>query len=283
LSIIDLHVHSTFSDGTCTPSEIIRLAEASGIGAVAITDHDTIDGIDEFESYKSELVKKIKGIEISVQMGELNFHMVGLFLDHKNHYFTDKIDYLKKARIERNHKIVKKLNELQFDITIEELEEIAKGEIGRPHISEILLKKGYFTDRNDVFNKLLKKGAPAYFDKFRYSPKEAISLIKEHAKGLSVLAHPGLINLKRSQKRELISQLKDWGLDAIEVYYSEHTSDEIRFLEDIAKRFKLLKSGGSDFHGENKKGIFLGTGRNNNLNIDFSFYQNLKNFWEGRG
>jgi predicted metal-dependent phosphoesterase TrpH len=281
MEIIDLHIHSTFSDGTLTPTEIVKLAEKRKIKVVALTDHDTINGLDEFEKAESNYVEKVNGIEISVQMKDFNFHMVGLFVDYKNEQFQMKINYLKKARSDRNIKIVKKLNELGYSITIEELEEIAEGEIGRPHISQILLQKGYFRDKQEVFNKLLKKGAPAYFNKFRYSPEESIDIIKNMGKGISILAHPGLLPFKRSEKAQIIQYLKSLGLDGIEVFYSEHSLDETDFLKKLAAKNNLLVSGGTDFHGENKIGIDLGTGRGN-LKIDYSIYEKLKEYWKQR-
>ena len=220
MELIDLHIHSTYSDGTLTPTEIIREAEKNRIKAISITDHDTVDGLDEFNCCKSNYVEKVNGIEISVQMKNFNFHMVGLFLDYKNEEFRTKVDYLKTARDTRNIKILNKLNELGYSITYEELENIANGEIGRPHIAEILLKKKYFKDKREIFEKLLKKGAPAYFDKFRYNPVEAINLIKNKAKGISILAHPGLLPFSKKDKFKIIKELKDAGLDGLEVYYS---------------------------------------------------------------
>ena len=278
MDIIDLHIHSTYSDGTLTPYEIVKLSEKKRIKAIALTDHDTIDGLYEFNNSNSDYVEKVNGIEISVQMNDFNFHMVGLFLDLNNDEFIYKINYLKEARTERNRKIIKKLNELGFKISYEEIKEVAGGEIGRPHISKVLLDKGYFNDKREIFDKLLKKGAPAYFDKFRYSPKVAIDLIKNKAKGISILAHPGLLPFKRSRKREIIKYLKGLGLDGIEVFYSEHTVEETNFMKNLSDEFNLLASGGTDFHGANKKGIELGTGRDKNLAIDYSVFEKLQNY-----
>ncbi len=281
MNIIDLHIHSTYSDGTLTPTEIVRLAEERKVKVIAITDHDTINGLEEFEKVDTNYVEKVNGVEISVQMKDFNFHMVGLFIDYKNEQFRQKIDYLKKARSNRNVKIIQKLNDLGYEITLEELEVIAKGEIGRPHISQILLEKGYFKDKQEVFNKLLKKGAPAYFDKFRYSPEEAVNIIKNIGNGIAILAHPGLLPFKRSEKAQIISYLKEIGIDGLEVYYSEHSPDETKFLKELATKNELLISGGTDFHGKNKLGINLGTGRGN-LNIDYAIFEQLKEFWYER-
>ena len=281
MGIIDLHIHSTFSDGTLTPKEIVKKAEQSGISVIALTDHDTFNGLDDFLSVKSDKIEKVKGIEISVQMRDFNFHLVGLFIDYMNEEFAEKINYLKKARIDRNRKIVSKLNELGFGISYEELEKIAGEEIGRPHFSELLIRKGYFKDKREVFDKLLKKGAPAYFDKFRYDPLEAINLVKKKAKGISILAHPGLLPFKRKEKYKIIKELKEAGLDGLEVYYSEHTAEEVQFLEQVAKELNLVVSGGTDFHGDNKQGISLGVGRGN-LKIDYNVYEKLKKLWEAK-
>jgi predicted metal-dependent phosphoesterase TrpH len=277
MDIIDLHIHSTYSDGTLTPTEIVRKAEQEKIKVIAITDHDTIEGLEEFNMCGSNYVEKVNGVEISVQMRDFNFHMVGLFIDYSDEEFREKINLLKNARIDRNRKIIKKLNELGYSITYEELEEIAKGEIGRPHFSQILLKKNYFRDKREVFEKLLKKGAPAYFDKFRFNPEEAIKLIKNQGKGISILAHPGLLPFPKKEKLAIITELKKAGLDGLEIYYSEHTPEEIAFLKKIAKDLKLAVSGGTDFHGDNKPGISLGIGRGN-LRVEYKIFEELKNF-----
>ncbi len=281
MNFIDLHIHSTYSDGTFSPAEIVKIAEEKQIKVVAITDHDTINGLEEFEKVKSNYVEKVPGVEISVQMKDFNFHMVGLFINWHNKEFQEKINYLKKARANRNVKILSKLNELGYKVTMEELEKIADGEIGRPHISQLLLQKGYFKDKQEVFNKLLKKGAPAYFDKFRFSPEEAVNIIKNLGNGLAILAHPGLLPFKRAEKIQIIEYLKEIGIDGIEVYYSEHSKDETEFLKQLAIKNNLLISGGTDFHGKNKIGIELGYGRGN-LKIDYSIYERLKEYWEER-
>ncbi len=276
MGIIDLHTHSTFSDGTLTPEEIIKLADKIQLSAVALTDHDTVSGLDDFMNFYACNVEKIPGVEISVQMQGYNFHMVGLFIDKSNGIIEEKLQILQNERANRNYKIIEKLNQLGFKISIDELMEIAGEQLGRPHIATLLFKKGYCSSPKEAFEKFLKKGAPAYFDKFRYSPEEAIKMIHS-SNGIAIIAHPGLINISNTEKVELIKYLKNMGLDGIEVFYSDHTKEDEKFFYEIALRENLLISGGSDFHGENKKGIELGTGRGN-LNIDYKYLEKMKQY-----
>ncbi len=278
MGFIDLHTHSTYSDGTLTPSEIVKLAENLKLKAVALTDHDTVSGLKEFLQSETEKVEKIPGVEISVQMRDFNFHMVGLFIDINRGIIQEKLDILQKERANRNYKIIAKLNEHGYKITIDELMEIAGEQLGRPHIAQVLYKKGYFSSPKEAFEKCLKKGAIAYFDKFRYSPEEAIKMIHE-SNGIAIFAHPGLLNIKKNEKIELINYLKDRGLDGIEVFYSDHTEDDEKFFLEIANRENLLISGGSDFHGDNKKDIKLGSGRDN-LKIEYKFLEKMKKYLE---
>ncbi len=276
MEIIDLHTHSTYSDGTLTPEEIVNHADNIGLKAVALTDHDTVSGLDDFMKANPKKVEKVPGVEISVQMEGYNFHMVGLFIDKSNGIIEEKLEILQKERANRNFKIIKKLNELGFKISIDELKEIAGEQLGRPHIAFMLYKKGYCSSPEEAFEKFLRKGAPAYFDKFRYSPKEAIDMIHS-SKGIAILAHPGLIKIDNNEKIELVKFLKTLGLDGIEVFYSDHTEEDEKFFMEIAKKEGLLISGGSDFHGENKKGIALGYGRNN-LKIDYLYLKRMKEY-----
>ncbi len=276
MGTIDLHTHSTFSDGTLTPEEVIKLADEIKLAAVALTDHDTVSGLDDFMNVSSCNVEKVPGVEISVQMKGYNFHMLGLFIDKSNGIIEEKLEILQKERANRNYKIIKKLNELGFKISIDELMEIAGEQLGRPHIATLLSKKGYCSSPKEAFEKYLKKGAPAYFDKFRYSPEEAINMIHD-SKGIAIIAHPGLINISNEEKIELIKYLKSIGLDGIEVFYSDHTKEDEEFLYEIAIKENLLISGGSDFHGENKKGIELGSGRGN-LKVDYKYLEKMKQY-----
>ena len=177
MELIDLHTHSTYSDGTLTPVEIIKLAEEINLKAVALTDHDTVSGIDDFLNCKNNLVEKVPGVEISVEMKDFNFHMVGLFIEKNNGIIEEKLEILKRERANRNIKIINKLNEIGFEISIDELKKIAGEQLGRPHIAFLLHKKGYVYSPEEAFEKYLSKGKVAYFDKFRYSFVPMIKII----------------------------------------------------------------------------------------------------------
>ncbi len=266
---VDLHTHSTFSDGTLSPKEIVELAERIGLKGVALTDHDTIDGLDEFLSVDTE-IELVPGLEISCQHKN-TLHMLGYYIDRNNSELLETLWWLRKKREERNQKIVERLKELGMKVSLEELMEEAGGEVvGRPHIASLLVKKGYVSHMKEAFERYLKKGGPAYFDKVRLSPERAIGLIKR-AKGIPVLAHPVSLGLDPSELKDFLIYLKSLGLEGIEVIYPEHTSEDIAFFRSLAKKLSLLETGGTDFHGENKEGIELGM-----LEVPYEFLKRLK-------
>ncbi len=274
--MIDLHTHSTASDGTLSPEELVYLAKKEKLQALALTDHDTIDGLKPaYKTAKEVDLPFLCGIEISIKFeGPGHFHLLGYFLEPKIPKINEVLLKLKKAREERNKKMIEKLNNLGIRITLEELKEIAQGEIGRPHMANLLVKKGIVKSFEEAFQKYLKKGAPAYVPKALLLPEEAIKLILE-AKGVPVLAHPVTLKLNLLELKNYIKKLKDFGLMGIEVFYPEHTTDFTKFLMEFAKELGLLLTGGSDFHGKNKPDIKLGKGLNN-LNVPFECYKNLE-------
>jgi len=274
--LIDLHTHSTASDGTLSPEELVYLAKKEKLQALALTDHDTIDGLKPaYKTAKEVDLPFLCGIEISIKFeGPGHFHLLGYFLEPKIPKINEVLLKLKKAREERNKKMIEKLNNLGIRITLEELKEIAQGEIGRPHMANLLVKKGIVKSFEEAFQKYLKKGAPAYVPKALLLPEEAIKLILE-AKGVPVLAHPVTLKLNLLELKNYIKKLKDFGLMGIEVFYPEHTTDFTKFLMEFAKELGLLLTGGSDFHGKNKPDIKLGKGLNN-LNVPFECYKNLE-------
>lgn len=274
--MIDLHTHSTASDGTFSPEELVYLAKKEKLQALALTDHDTIDGLKSAYNTAKDLdLPFLCGIEISIKFeGPGHLHLLGYFLEPEIPKINDSLLKLKKAREERNKKMIEKLNNLGIKITLEELKEIAQGEIGRPHMAILLVKKGIVKSFEEAFQKYLKKGAPAYAPKALLLPEEAIKLILE-AKGIPVLAHPVTLKLNLLELKKYIKILKNFGLMGIEVFYPEHTTDFTKFLIECAKELGLLLTGGSDFHGENKPDIKLGKGLNN-LNVPFECYKNLE-------
>jgi predicted metal-dependent phosphoesterase TrpH len=282
--MIDLQMHSCFSDGSMTPSQLVQQAKQLGLYAISLTDHDTIDGIPEFLQAGKELnILTIPGVEISVDTKlprNGHMHMLGLFLDHQDPNLKSKLDYLRSHRNERAEKILYKLKELGAEVSLEELQkEAGEGSIGRPHIAKILLRKGIVSTLQEAFDVYLAKGKPAYVDKVKFDEENAISLIKK-AGGLAVLAHPHFMNYHNFEETsDKIVQLKDMGLDGFEVYYSGLEKTFTQKLIKLAQEHDFVISGGSDYHGINKDNIKMGTGKND-LKIPDEIYYNLKEKWE---
>ena len=282
--MIDLQMHSCFSDGSMTPTQLVQEAKQLGLSAIALTDHDTIDGIPEFLQAGTELnILTIPGVEISVDTKlprNGHMHMLGLFINPQDPNLKSKLDYLRSHRNERAQKILYKLKELGAEVSLEELQkEAGEGSIGRPHIAKILLRKGIVSSLQEAFDVYLAKGKPAYVDKIKFDEVNAISLIKK-AGGLAILAHPHLMNYNNSEETSAkIMQLKDMGLDGFEVYYSGLEKSLTQQLIKLAQQHDFVISGGSDYHGKNKDNIKMGTGRND-LKIPDEIYFGLKEKWE---
>ena len=258
---VDLHCHSTASDGTLPPREVVQLAAAAGLSALALTDHDTVAGVPEAAAAAAELgIDFLPGIEISASYPRPGtMHLLGYGIDPASpqlHAFTAE---LQASRHERNLKIVDLLRQKGIAITFDEVREVAgEGVIGRPHFAKILIDKGYCKTPAACFNKYLGQGGSAYVDKEQFTPFGAIALIHA-AGGLVSLAHPK--QLRKENDAQLVGEIKglaDAGLDALEVIHSDHRESFVAHLSDLADRFGLLKTGGSDFHGSNKAHISLG-------------------------
>ncbi len=266
---IDLHVHSTASDGTYTPSEVVSYAAEKNLYAIALTDHDTIDGISEARQAALEQGDRlivIPGIEISADFHGTDIHILGLNIDYTNKEFLRKIDECKRLRIERNKKMIQKLNALGFPITEETVSQRygKKASITRAHFARYLLDEGYVKTKEEAFTKYLNKGAPCYIPRTQMTPEEAISVILK-AGGHPVLAHPLLYKLDRDMVLKLIGYLKELGMEGIEGIYSLNSSEDDAFLLKTAKMYGLYITGGSDFHGTNKPDIDMGVGKGNLL------------------
>jgi len=279
--MIDLHTHSTASDGTFSPSELVRLAKSEGLKALALTDHDTTSGLKEaYETALEEGVPFLCGVEISVKFdGPGHFHLLGYFLTPEIPSLEETLCELQKARRRRNELMVEKLRNLGIEISLSELEAIAQGEIGRPHFARLLVEKGVVKSFDEAFEKYLKKGAPAYVPKALLTPDEAIRKILE-SQGVPVLAHPITLKLDKTSLSKYLEELKDLGLMGVEAYYSEHNQSFTDFLLSQARRLGLLVTGGSDFHGKNKPDIKLGRGFGN-LRVPLECFENLKKALEG--
>lgn len=267
MNLIDLHSHSTASDGSLSPREVVAQAHKAGLTALALTDHDTIEGLDEAILAGQELgLTVIPGVEISIQGDELlgkpaSLHVLGLWVDRRHPGLLAGLTTLQEARARRNPQIVRKFNELGIPLTLEEVATHAGGQlIGRPHFAQALLERGLVRDRGEAFGRYLAAGAQAYVPKYRFPPAEGIALLRA-AGGLPVLAHPGLLKLPHFDLESLARRLMGMGLEGLEALYSEHDSATRLGLTRLAARLGLVVSGGSDFHGRAKPEIALGTGR----------------------
>jgi len=277
MSYVDLHLHTTASDGVMRPAEIVRYAKEKGLQAIAITDHDTIDGLEEGVSEGKKMgFEVIPGVEISAKHSPGSMHLLGYFLDIDHPFLNERLQYLQKARAERNPKIVEKLNELGINVTYEEVQEASGGgQVGRPHFAHVLVRKGYVRNFQEAFDRFLKKGASAYVEKFRFTPTEALDFIRK-ARGIAVLAHPNTLGLKGySELENLLLQLVGEGLKGIEVYYPEHSSSEIAQYKTLAQRHGLVTTGGTDYHGIEGTDLDIGVGRGE-MRLPYSIVLELK-------
>ncbi len=256
---VDLHSHSTVSDGSFSPEEVIHKAAEIGLAAIALTDHDNIDGVNvAMEAGKAVGIMVVPGVEISAQFEGGTLHILGYFFNPRDEKLREKLSLFQKARAERNPRIAKKLQGLGIDITYEEVQKIAGSpQVGRPHFAQILIRKGIVKDLNEAFERFLGKGKAAYVDKYRCPPEEAFEMIQA-AGGVAVLAHPFTLNLSDSALVTMIRKWASLGLRGMEVFYPEHSEDIIDRYTRIANTFSLIKTGGSDFHGNNKEGSILG-------------------------
>ncbi len=275
--MIDLHTHTTASDGTYSPKDLVKLAREEGLEAVAITDHDTIAGNEEALQAGGQLdFEVVPGVEISADAPFGSVHIVGLYIDPTNGEMEATLKELREFREERNRKMVRRLEELGIHITMEELAKEAGGDlIGRPHFASLLVKKGAVRDYHEAFDKYLKAGGQAYLDKKRLPAEEAIRMIT-NAGGTPILAHPYTLRQKDEDNfEENVRFLIQRGLQGIEVYYTEHSAGEEALFADIARRYNLVISGGSDFHGEVKPDIRLGSGFGN-MHIPYRVLEDIK-------
>lgn len=260
-SFVDLHCHSTASDGTFTPTEVVRLAKELNLCGLALTDHDTVGGVAEAGAEASRLkIDFLPGIEISAEFPQPGtMHILGYGVDPESPSLKDLTRQLLEGRDNRNPRIVERLQSLNVAITMDEVEAEAKGGVvGRPHIAAILLRKGYVSSIKHAFDKYLAPGGLAYFDKERLSPRRALELIRESG-GVPVLAHPSQLRTTNdTQLAGVIKDLVDLGLQGLEIIHSDHTPEQVEKYAALADRHGLAKTGGSDFHGANKRNINLG-------------------------
>ena len=278
---IDLHVHSTASDGTLTPAQILELAEAQHLRAIAITDHDTIDGSKEaLQVGIPSSLDFLTGVELSAAPPSFlrrsgSFHILGYGLRLDDDELNQTLLVLQHARENRNPAIIERLGRLGFDMTLAEVVEmVGESQIGRPHIARLMQKKGYVHSIDEAFDRYLGTGKPAYVDKYRISCQRALGIIRG-AGGIPILAHPYLLRLKEATEMEkLVVSLKKIGLEGIEALYPEHPPQATAFYEELAGRHHLLITGGTDFHGSLRTEIQLGIGTGD-FHVPFELYERL--------
>jgi predicted metal-dependent phosphoesterase TrpH len=280
---IDLHIHSTASDGSLTPADIIDQAQKLELAAIAITDHDSVNGSKEaLQIGIPPSLRFLTGVEISAAHppffpGSGSFHILGydIRLDHGD--LNQTLNKLQAARRNRNPEILKRLNKLGFQISFKEVkQEVAEGQLGRPHIAYAMMKKGFVASIDEAFDRYLGAGKPAYVDKYRIECEQAVKIIRD-AGGIPVLAHPAHLNIENEQELEaLLQKLKKIGLAGIEVYYSGHSARQIRQYTALARKYGLLMTGGTDFHGSITPKIKMGSGTGD-LFVPYILYEDLVN------
>ena len=278
---IDLHIHTTASDGTFTPSEIIQMALARGLGAIAITDHDTLAGSRAALAMQPpDHLNILSGVEISTAAPEGfpmagSLHILGYGVDLDDEPLEQALVDLQHGRDERIPKIVTKLNRAGIPVSIADvMAMVVEGSAGRPHVAQALILAGVARDVNDAFDRFLAKGQPGYVEKRRIDCRQAIALIRG-AGGIAVLAHPYLAPGGQSAAlADLLATLCDMGLQGIEAYYSRHSPQNVALYLEMARRFDLVVTGGSDFHGDLIPDIQLGNGEGD-LSIPYSVYEAL--------
>ena len=268
--MIDLHVHTTASDGEYSPSEVIQLAKDNNVTTIAITDHDTTEGIEEaLEAGKKLGIEVIPGIELNAKVEKGKMHIVGYFININDKDFLKSMEDLKKDRKERNKKFIEEFNKKGIHITLEQVKKYVIGNVvGKPHFARTLYDNGYITNIKEAysnyfnvepFNKIKRKGI---------TPKEAIQMIKD-AGGIAVIAHPVTLKLEDEELKNKIKELKEYGLDGVECYNNIHTTEDIEKLKKIARENNLLITAGSDFHGPiTTPNVEIGKGKNNNIISD---------------
>ncbi|KHK01593.1 PHP domain-containing protein [Desulfovibrio sp. TomC] len=269
MAFIDLHTHTTASDGTLAPKELVDRAAGLGLVAVAITDHDTLAGLPEARAAgEKHGLDVVAGVELSVADDRGSIHLVGLFLPDSPGRLAERLDWLRERRHDRNHRILEKLKALGVSLDYASVTALAQGAVGRPHIAQALLAQGVVSSFKEAFTRFLGAYGKAYVPKDKLTLTHAIGLL--HAEGgLAVLAHPYLLGLSGPALAETVARYRDAGLDAIEAFYTEHSQYQTLEYLALARKLGLAVSGGSDFHGAAKPGVELGRGRGS-LRVDIA-------------
>jgi hypothetical protein len=272
---VDLHTHSTASDGTVTPAGIVREAERVGLAAVALTDHDTVQGLPEFlAAGRNSRVKTVPGCELSVDSRIGSMHIVALWLGERPGLLVEALEELERKRLRRNEAMIDKLQKLGVAVELDEVRRRAQGTVGRPHMAQLMVEKGFARDLDDAFDRYLGANGAAYVPRAKLEAESALELLEREG-ATSILAHPGLVRASRDALAAELVRLQKHGLRGMEVFYCEHDPARAQAMASLADRLGLLYSGGSDFHGEVKPEIQLGKGRGG-LHVDASVLEALE-------
>lgn len=278
MKAIDLHIHSNCSDGTFSPAGLVDYAVGKGLAAIALTDHDSVEGLEEAENHAEKLrvaqtgsprqdmetsgpvPEIIPGIELSTEHQGLDVHVVGLYIDRHNTHFLEQLREFVDSRTNRNRKMCSLLQKAGIPITYEDLQAaFPDSVITRAHYAGYMLEHGYVRSRQEAFERYVGDHCPCYVPREKVTPVQAVQLILQ-AGGVPVLAHPILYHMSEERLRNLTAQLKEAGLLGIEALYSTYSAADERQIRELAKKYNLLLSGGSDFHGANKPGLDMGSG-----------------------
>lgn len=274
---IDLHAHTNVSDGTLAPRALVELAHRQGLAALAVTDHDHVGGLAEAREAGERLgVEVVPGIELSVDHPEGELHLLGYLFDPQDTALAAALELFRAAREARGQRIVERLQELGVEITMEEVERVVGAHgasVGRPHIARALLEKRIVASISEAFDRWLAEGRPAYVARKRLDARQSIELV-HRAGGVAVLAHPGL--LKEERRVGIVRELAALGLDGVEVEYSRHSAEDRRRFAALAQELGLVATGGSDFHGDNKPDVELGSGVHRNVHVDYAVLDALR-------
>lgn len=272
---IDLHVHTTESDGTYTPAEVVRIAKNAGLSAIAITDHDTNLGYAEAAAEGERLgVEVVPGIEISTKY-TVAVHILGYYIDGSSPALKAVLNWVVTDRDTRNRKMAELMAADGLPVSYDDMVKRFGTVIGRPHFGRILIELGLAKDMQDAFDRFIERGQKYYLPRTIMPLDRAIGLIKQ-AGGIPVIAHPFQYRYDDKMLRELIEVCMGYGVKGMECRYSGYGEDKVRYLTALADEYGLVKTGGSDFHGENKKHISLGSGINSNLEVPYSWLEELK-------
>ena len=272
---IDLHIHTTASDGSFTPSEIVKMAFDDGLAAIAISDHDTVSGYEEAREAGLKLgIPVVPGIEISTKYGG-PIHILGYYIDVHSEKLRPVLDWMIHDRDERNEKMAELMAADGLPVSYEKMKQRFGEAIGRPHFARILVELGLARNTRDAFDRYVEKGQKYYLPRNFLSIERSVEIIRE-AGGVPVLAHPFQYRRDDAGLRDIIDHCMEYGLMGMECRYSGYSEEQSNYLEALADEYGLIKTGGSDFHGISKPEIKLGEGKHGSLNVPFEFYEKLR-------